>query len=97
MGKTYTTEEVAELLTAYRLSNCGTLCVEETKREWKNSFNHIKEGVRDWLINKAYLTVQEKAEIWFSERDEFFQKQLLMKYPSVEAAYCATFGIRKNN
>ncbi len=95
MKNNYTNAEVAELLAVYRNSDNGYCCIEEVQREWKNSFPAMKVNAGKWLIEIAYLTIPEKAKIWFDEREKFFQEQLLMKYDSVEEAYCETFNIRK--
>jgi hypothetical protein len=94
MEKKYTSEEVAVLLAAYSSSDSGNRCVEEVRREYRNSFPSMTEVAKKWLVETADLTLAEKAKIWFDQREPFFQEQLLMKWETVEEAYRGTFNVR---
>ncbi len=61
----YTHDEVIELLTALNFSDSGTFSIEETKKEWKNSFEPSKAKWKNWLENIAFKTIEERAAHWW--------------------------------
>lgn len=91
-NKTYTSEEVIELLLVYRLNNGDNYSVFEQKLKWPNSFEGMKQNTKEWLENKAEQTLEESAKEWWGRIHEQYKETLLRNNPkhSIEHIYADT-------
>ncbi len=75
--------DISELLTVYKLSDSGTLTVEEVKAKYPNSFNDSKEVALEWLIKKANITIKERSKDYFERLGNVFRDIQRTNYPGM--------------
>jgi len=75
-GKLYTEDQVAELLTAYKLSDLGTYSVAEVRLKNPNSFDAMTEKSKQWLTDIADVSIEYKAHAWFKMLNSDFAAML---------------------